>query len=329
MSTCAPVRWHPLRAALILGSASVLAFLAAAGPVQGPAAEKPRLAIRAVGATAGVQAQAKSDGVANALEQVEQAADVQLLAAIDATRRFELVARTDLPSVIKEQDLTQSGNVDVMDPQAAKAFRLAGARYVATVTITNFQQVVEKTELLNQFGTSKAERRTINMQGVVKIFDSTAGTLFRSTVVTLSEAATNEILPGVEQVGAKTNVVLSAAAQKLASQAASTIADSLAPAKVVGYTLGQVTFNRGAEQGVAPGQVYEVFVPGTAMTDPDTGEHLGAEEIHVGWARVTAANARTSTAQAIEDRGIDRGASLRLRPDGLPAGIDPNAKANG
>jgi curli biogenesis system outer membrane secretion channel CsgG len=331
--------WRPVRFALLVagmvGTIQVTAVTATAAlsVVQSPpttaAAEKPRLAIRAIAATSAVTAQAKADGTDNALMQIEQGADVQLLSAIEATRRFEIVARADLPSIIKEQDLTQSGNINVLDPQAARAFQLAGARYVATLTISNYQEVVERTDLLNQFGTSKAERRTINLQAVLKIFDSTTGSLFRSTQVTLTESAINEILPGVEQKGVKTNVVLGAVAKKLASDVANAIADSLAPARVIGYTLGQITFNRSAESGVAVGQIYEVFVPGSAMIDPDTNEQLGAEEVHVGWARVTDASARFSTAQAIEDRGIDRGALLRLRTQGLPAGVDPNAKANG
>ena len=331
--------WRPVRFALLVagmvGTIQVTAVAAAAtlsvtqSPPTTAAAEKPRLAIRAIAATSAVTAQAKADGTDNALMQIEQGADVQLLSAIEATRRFEIVARADLPSIIKEQDLTQSGNVNILDPQAARAFQLAGARYVATLTISNYQEVVERTDLLNQFGTSKAERRTINLQAVLKIFDSTTGSLFRSTQVTLTESAVNEILPGVEQKGVKTNVVLGAVAKKLASDVANAIADSLAPARVIGYTLGQITFNRSAESGVAVGQIYEVFVPGSAMIDPDTNEQLGAEEVHVGWARVTDASARFSTAQAIEDRGIDRGALLRLRTQGLPAGVDPNAKANG
>ena len=331
--------WRPVRFALLVagmvGTSALMAATALVAPsaAQSPptvaVAEKPRLAIRAIAATPAVTAQAKVDGTDNALMQIEQGADVQLLSAIEATRRFEIVARADLPSIIKEQDLTQSGNVNVLDPQAARAFQLAGARYVATLTISNYQEVVEKTELLNQFGTSKAERRTINLQAVLKIFDSTTGSLFRSTQVTLSESAVNEIMPGVEQKGVKTNVVLGAVAKKLATDVANAIADSLSPARVIGYTLGQITFNRSAEGGVSVGQIYEVFVPGSAMIDPDTGEQLGAEEVHVGWARVTDAGARFSTAQAIEDRGIDRGAMLRLRTQGLPAGIDPNAKATG
>ena len=331
--------WRPVRFALLVagmvGTSALMAATALVAPsaAQSPptvaVAEKPRLAIRAIAATPAVTAQAKVDGTDNALMQIEQGADVQLLSAIEATRRFEIVARADLPSIIKEQDLTQSGNVNVLDPQAARAFQLAGARYVATLTISNYQEVVEKTELLNQFGTSKAERRTINLQAVLTIFDSTTGSLFRSTQVTLSESAVNEIMPGVEQKGVKTNVVLGAVAKKLASDVANAIADSLSPARVIGYTLGQITFNRSAEGGVSVGQIYEVFVPGSAMIDPDTGEQLGAEEVHVGWARVTDAGARFSTAQAIEDRGIDRGSMLRLRTQGLPAGVDPNAKATG
>ena len=314
-----------------------LAFLAALAPLAAvgrPAvaqvpAEKPRLAIRAIAATPAVQAQAKSEGTDNALMQIEQGADPQLMDAIQATRRFDLVARSDMPSVLKEQDLTQSGNVNVMDPQAARAFQLAGARYVATVTIGNFQDISERTELLNQFGTSKAERRTIDLQATVKIFDTTTGTLFRSATVTISEAATNEIMPGVEQKGSKTNVVLGATAARLAREAAASIADSISPARVVGYTMGKITFNRSADQGVAAGQVYEVFSMGESMVDPDTGEQLGAEEVSVGWARVLDAGSRLSTAQAIEDRGIDRGSVLRLRPGGLPAGVNPEGKATG
>jgi curli biogenesis system outer membrane secretion channel CsgG len=224
---------NPFRRPVLLALSAVVAvgsLLAGAPPAaaQSPP-ERPRLAIRQIAATTAVAAQARAEGSADALAQVEQGADSQLTDAIGATGRFELVARADLPSIIKEQDLTQSGNADAMDPQAAQAFRLAGARYVATVTIGNFQDITERTELLNQFGTSRAERRTIDLQATVKVFDSTSGTLFRSTTVSVSEAATNEILPGVEQRGAKTNVVLANATRRLATDAAEAIAASLPP----------------------------------------------------------------------------------------------------
>ena len=219
--------WRPVLLAF-LGAA-----LGAASAVhQSPpgAAERPRVAIRAIAATPSVAKQAKDEGSADALLQIEQGADPQLMDALAGTGRFDLVARADLPSVLKEQDLAQSGNVSILDPQAARAYQLAGAKFVATVTIGNFQDITERTELLNQFGTSKAERRTISLQATVRIFDTTSGTLFRSTNVEFDESATNEILPGVEQKGRKTNVVLGKATRRLASEAAAAIAASMGPA---------------------------------------------------------------------------------------------------
>ena len=219
--------WRPVLLAF-LGAA-----LGAASAVhQSPpgAAERPRVAIRAIAATPSVAKQAKDEGSADALLQIEQGADPQLMDALAGTGRFDLVARADLPSVLKEQDLAQSGNVSILDPQAARAYQLAGAKFVATVTIGNFQDITERTELLNQFGTSMAERRTISLQATVRIFDTTSGTLFRSTNVEFDESATNEILPGVEQKGRKTNVVLGKATRRLASEAAAAIAASMGPA---------------------------------------------------------------------------------------------------
>ena len=315
-------------AAMALVATATTAMLAY-GQSEAGGAGKPRLAIREIAASKAVQAQAGSEGALNVLNQIVEGADPQLMTAIDGTRRFELVARADLPSVIKEQSLAESGNVNTLDPQAAKALQLAGAAYLATVTIDNFQDVTERTVLPGQFGDSQAERRTIQIQGVVKIFNSTTGTLYRSTAVKLNESAVDEVLAGVQQQGRKTNALIGKVTSLFASAAANAITESLAPAKVIGYTMGQITFNRSADSGVKSGQIWEVLAPGEQMVDPDTGEALGSEEIRVGWARVTNAGPRFSTAQAIEDLGIDRGSIMRLRPEGLPAGVDPNGKASG
>ena len=322
-------RIRALAAAALAIAAAGASVALAQGQSGAAGAGKPRLAIREIAASKAVQAQAGAEGALNVLNQIVEGADPQLMTAIDGTRRFELVARADLPSVIKEQNLAESGNVNTLDPQAAKALQLAGAAYLATVTIDNFQDVTERTVLPGQFGDSQAERRTVQIQGVVKIFNATTGTLYRSTAVTLNESAVDEVLAGVQQQGRKTNALIGKVTSLFAAAAANAITESLAPAKVIGYTMGQVTFNRTADSGVKDGQIWEVLAPGQQMVDPDTGEVLGAEEIRVGWARVTNAGPRFSTAQAIEDFGIDRGSIMRLRPEGLPAGVDPNGKASG
>jgi len=318
----------PLAVALFVACVACLGAVNA--PVQDAAAAgKPRIAVRDISVTRAVLTQATADGQVNVLEQIAQGTDPQLVNALSAGGRFDVVARADLPAVLREQSLSASGNVDTLDPQTAKQLQLAGARYLATVSIENFQDVVERTVLKGQFGDSNAERRTIQMQGSVRIFDTTSGVLLRATSVALNEAAVDEILGGVEQTGRKTNALIGKVTALFATTASRAISESLMPARVVGYTMGQITFNRTKESGVEMGQIWEVLAPGAEMVDPETGQSLGSEEVHIGWARVTDAGSRFSTAQAIEDLGIDRGSIMRARPQGLPAGVDPNGRATG
>ena len=50
----------------------------------------------------------------------------QLIDRINATRKFQVVARSDLDDILKEQDFASSGNVDLNDKSAAQQFKIAG-----------------------------------------------------------------------------------------------------------------------------------------------------------------------------------------------------------
>ena len=89
-----------------------------------------------------------------------------------------------------------------------------------------------------------------------------------------------------------------------------------------------MTFNCTKERGVEAGQWWEAFAPGKEMIDPDTGEALGAEEIHIAWAKVTDAGARSSKAQVYGDNGISCGSILR-RKEGTPDGADKLERSSG
>ena len=293
------------------------------------AAEKPRIAIQEITATEAVRAQAKASGQLNALDQIMQGADSQLANTINATRRFDIVARSKYRTILKEQEIADSGDVDPSDPQRAKAFRMAGAQYVATVTVDNYQDITSRFAIEGGFGESAGERRTIQLQATLEIFDTTTAAMLESQAITLEEADVNEVLAGNRQDGRPTNALLGTVTRTFAAEAANGIMNRLSPAKVVGYSLGNISFNRGEGTGVEVGQYWQVFHAGEAMIDPDTGENLGAEEIPIGWARVTRVLPRIANAQAIQDFGINRGDIMRPAPDGLPADVDPNARANG
>jgi curli biogenesis system outer membrane secretion channel CsgG len=292
-------------------------------------AAKPTLAISEIAATKAVLAQARAQGQLNVLEQILQGADSQLANTISKTKRFDIVARSKWKSIMDEQEFTDSGDVNPGDPQAARAFQAAGAKYVATVTADNYQDVTQRMVVEGGFGASAAERRTIQLQATLQIWDSTTATMLASAGITLEDSDTSEVMAGARQDGRSTNALIGRMTKDFATKAANIIMDALVPAKVIGYTMGTVTFTRGQGTGVEVDQIWELFHPGEEMIDPDTGESLGSEEIHIGWARVTSVLPKFSKAKAIEDNGVNKGNIMRHAPGGLPAGIAPSAAATG
>lgn len=294
-----------------------------------PVGEKSRLAVRTIEASRPVLDAARFDGQSRALEQILAAADAQLITAIANTRRFDIVARSDIATVMREQDLADAGLLDPEDPQAARAYAMAGARYVATVRIDNFQDAVAEADFQGGLGRTTMERRTVQLLATLRIYDTTTAVLLDTVSLRLEESEVRETLPGARHEGRLTNSLLGAVAERFARDASNAIMDRLAPARVLAYTAGLITLNRGEGTGVFPGQYWRVYHAGQALVDPDTGEVLGVEEIPVGWARITEVLPRFSRAEAIEDTGIDAGSILRHARDGLPADVNPAGRATG
>ena len=307
--------------------AAVALAIVATGSAVAQEATKHRLRVQQVGVTSSVQG-AMTGSAGTSLRQVVEAADSQLLNAVEQTRKFEMVPR-DPNAVIREQDFAQSGNVSTLDAKAAKPFQMAGVSHIATVMIDNYQDVTSRMELGGSLGATQGERRVIQLQAVVSVIDATKATVLRSTNVRLERAQTNEVLSGSTVDGRATDALVGLVSRDLAKAAANAITDMLYPARVVGYTMGVVSFNRTAGSGAATGQYWQVYAAGEEMIDPDTGESLGREEVPVGWAVVTEAGDRFSKAEAIVDNGIDRGSIMRLSEVGLPAGVDATQRARG
>ena len=305
------LRHLPILFAALLSVLALSSPIHAQLPTTASTGNKARLAIRDIKPTASVTANAATHGQTDALNQIVDACDSQLLNAIEQTRKFEIVARADLKEILKEQDLETLGLGGSADSQGARAFELLGAGYVLTVTIDNFQDVVTRAVLEGQLGSDVAERREIQIQAVVKIFDSSKGTLVRSSSQSFTTKQVSQVPTGQQREGRATNQVLGDVAKLVSSYAANDLTDFVFPPKVMAMTFGVLTFNRTKESGVSVGQWWEAFALGAAMTDPDTGESLGAEEIHIGWAKVTDAGAKFSKAQVFADNGVDCGMILR------------------
>jgi curli biogenesis system outer membrane secretion channel CsgG len=287
---------------LVLLSAVLLPLLASAQ-------EKATLAVSSIKPTPSLVAAVKPDKKLQ-LGRIIESLDSQLVDRINATRKFDVVGRSDLNDIIKEQDLGASGNVDAKT--AAKAGKLTGAKYLLVTTVDDFQDYVEKATFE---GTGRsATKRVFRLSVVGKIYDSSTGKLMESANFQTGNDAFKQIQEERSysvKDGELSDEMMVAVSRDLAQKIANRVADVIFPAKVLTKRDKEITINRGEGGGVAVGDTFNVYALGEELIDPDTKESLGREEVKVGRVKITQVNPKTSTAQILEDTGIDKGAILR------------------
>lgn len=273
------------------------------------AQEKSTLAVSSIKPTASLSASVSADKKLK-LNRITESLDSQLIDRINATRKFDVVGRSDLGDVIKEQDLGASGNVDAKT--AAKAGKLTGAKYLLVATVDDFQDYVEKATFE---GTGRAAtKRVFRFSIVGKIYDSTTGKLLESANFQTGNDAFKQIQQERNYTvkdGELSDEMMVAVSRSMAEKIANRVTDVIFPAKVLIKRDTQVTINRGEGAGVAVGDLFNVFALGDEMIDPDTKESLGREEVKVGKVKISEVNPKFSKAEALEDTGITSGAVLR------------------
>ena len=244
------------------------------------------------------------------LDRIIESLDSQLIDRVNATRKFDVLSRSDLPDIIKEQDLGASGNVDAKT--AAKAGQLAGAKYLLVATVDDYQDYVEKATFTGTGET--ATKRVFRFSIVGKIYDSSTGKLLESANFQTGNDEFKQIQMERSYVvkdGELSDEMMIAVSRSMAEKIANHVVDILFPAKVLVKRDNTVTINRGEGAGVAEGDTFNVYALGAELIDPDTKESLGREEVKVGKVKISQVNPKTSMATILEDTGIDAGAVLR------------------
>jgi curli biogenesis system outer membrane secretion channel CsgG len=287
---------------------------------------KEPLGVAAIRPTPSLQKAMTQAGKAASLQRVIESFDGQLIDRINATRKFEVVGRSDLKEVFKEQELAGSGNVDVLDKKAAQAGKLAGAKYLLVTTLDDFEDSTERMEFptLKQVGI----KRKIRISTVAKIYDSSTGKLLESANIQRMIKDDRADSTSLQKNAELTDELLVSVVRVVAEESAKRVADVVFPVKVLVRRDAQITVNRGEGGGLEVGQVWNVYAVGDMLIDPDTKEPLGREEVLVGKARIIEVNPKMSKGEIIEDRGIAPGSVLRL-PQGIPAGLPPSMPPSG
>jgi hypothetical protein len=83
--------------------------------------------------------------------------------------------------------------------------------------------------------------------------------------------------------------------------------------RVIDVRDGQVFINAGKSDGIQVGDVFDVFQPGAALIDPESGRNLGAPERHVGEIQVETVEERYAIAKIKSGEGFARNYVIRRK----------------
>ena len=263
------------------------------------AATLKTLAVAKIKATPALLAAASGEGRKNSIDRMSQALDSQLISAVQQTRKFTVLARSDADALIEE------------NAAAGQAFDFGKSDLTLVVTIDDFQDFTQ-TATFAAIGKT-ATKRVIRFSTVAKLYETKTNKLVETANFQEQNLDTEEELAlSASSGGELSDALLLALTRRMSEQVAQRVADVAFPAKVIAKTGKIVTINRGDGTGIAAGQLWEVFAVGEELIDPDTGASLGREEMSVGKVRIQRVTPKTAQGEITgEDLGIDRGAVVR------------------
>lgn len=243
-------------------------------------------------------------GKTSSLNLISQSLAEQQLDVLNATRKFQIVSRSDLADLVKDDERGSTLSVDKV-----KGFNLAEAKYLLVTSIDDFEDQTER--LVQKLAKTTIVKRTVRLSLIAKIYEASSGKLLESAANTISKTDAKESMNEAGNDAESTDALLRDAVRESADWIGGRVVDVIYPAKIIAKTDKVVTINRGDGTGVAVGQVWRAFAVGEEMIDPDTKESLGREEVAVGKVRITDVLPKFSKAEVVEDLGIDKGAVLR------------------
>ena len=275
------------------------------------AQQKSTLAVSNITATPAIESAIKANGSISSMNRVIQSLDSNLTAAFQATRKFDVLTRSDLDAAIKEQDFANSGNVNASNANTPKTGNMKGAKYVVAVQVDDFQDIVERDifQSLNKV----VENRKIRFGAVAKVIDAESGSVVETANFIISnDGITDKDTTTTFFGGSSSDPLIAVLARNMCSQIANKVVDAIYPPSIIAKTGKTVTLNRGDGTGISVGDEYDVMAKGEEMFDPDTGDKLGFEEIKIGKIRISEVLPKFSKGQVLEDNGIEKGQLLRV-----------------
>jgi len=219
--------------------------------------------------------------------------------ALGDTKKFRVATRDidKLKALREEQAFSSSG---ASAGNAAHEGELLASDYVVIPTLINFKFGRQHKDMPNLKGKYfRTDYGRLEVQ--TEVLDSSSGQSVGSYLLEDSFSTKEAIVNG--KGGAPDKSHFLDMANTVGQHFADHLISAVFPMKVIGISNGQIYINRGAEGGLAKGDVLDVFRVGDALVDPDTGQSLGVIEDRLGKLKIVELKPKVAIAEPVSLTG--------------------------
>lgn len=266
------------------GKLVVVALLLSTFAVGTASANKPRVAVLEFGHKA-LEAHWSRAG---------EAAQDMFITELVKSGRFTVVDRERLDAIMREKNLSLSGDIDPRT--AVQAGKLLGVEYIIFGNVTEFGEETSKAQVGWGIGVDVKRKKFVSALDA-RLVSTTTGEILWADKARKEESNVKVfvmgtgggvddrrmfdkvLLPCVEELAGKL--------KNLNLETSKTVVGRVA-GKIARVQGGTISINLGSEDGISVGDTLGVYRMGEPIKDPDTGQVLGADEEKVGSIKVTA-----------------------------------------
>lgn len=251
-----------------------------------------------------------------------------LIDALVNARKFDLLEREELKSVVKELNFGESDYADT--EKVVKIGQLVGADYMVVPEI-RYIQVISETKAMPYVGGNQVTIRC-KMATSIRTVNVMTGKIISSNIkeVDKRKRVRDQDTPQTTRIAALD--LMADTFRESGLREAANIVDVAYPIRIMSINGDTVMLNRG-NGAIIKGETLKVFATGEVMIDPETKENLGYQEAYIATIKVTEVDQKTSKAVVIEKHGEIERLSLCRRieaptlsdPALRPAGSEPPA----
>ena len=270
----------------------IFSFISMAFIVDAEASNKPRVAIKEAKIGEGIR---KSVLPYLNLETLLASMEKAMVSA----RKFEVLTRDKdkLKDIRGEQKFDQSSYTK---GGTALEGGLETANILILPTVQDFKFYRSTKPVPNLAG--KYTRRDGGMLEIAaQVIDTTTGGI-KTTFYLKSTFGTKKSVVN-SRSGSPNSIHFTNMANKVSAQMADQLVDLVFPMKVLNIQGNQVFINRGQDGGLKKGDTLNVYHPGVALIDPDTGENLGSAETFLGEIKVIRVNPKFTITE-VKDKSL-------------------------